>query len=98
MADRNEKKSSYQRNRITPPEGCGTRALPERAGTDGRNIPESLQCYRGGRISDGSGRDHTHGKQERSPSLRNAQACATSGGTTFTVAFQPKKTSPSAHI
>ncbi len=31
-------------------------------------------------------------------SLRNAQECAISGGTTFTVAFQPKESSLSAHI
>ena len=43
-------------------------------------------------------RDLCPGDISKCPHVRNAKECATSGGTTFTVAFQPKKTSPSAHI
>ena len=32
------------------------------------------------------------------PHVRNAKECTASGGTTFTIAFQPKKASPPAHI
>jgi len=43
-------------------------------------------------------RDLCPGDISKCPHVRNAKECATSGGTTFTVAFQPKQTSPSAHI
>jgi len=43
-------------------------------------------------------RDLCPGDISKCPHVRNAKECAASGGTTFTVAFQPKETSPSAHI
>jgi PAS domain S-box-containing protein len=43
-------------------------------------------------------RDLCPGDISNCPHVRNAKECAASGGTTFTVAFQPKETSPSAHI
>ncbi len=43
-------------------------------------------------------RDQCPGDISRCPHVRNAKECATSGGTTFTVAFQPKKASQPAHI
>lgn len=43
-------------------------------------------------------RDLCPGDISKCPHVKNAKECAASGGTTFTLAFQPKKTSPSAHI
>jgi PAS domain S-box-containing protein len=43
-------------------------------------------------------RDQCPGDISRCPHVGNAKECASSGGTTFTVAFQPKKTSQPAHI
>lgn len=43
-------------------------------------------------------RDLCPGDISRCPHARDAKECAASGGTTFTVAFQPKKLSPSALI
>jgi signal transduction histidine kinase len=43
-------------------------------------------------------RDQCPGDISRCPHVRNAKQCAASGGTTFTVAFQPKKASQPAHI
>jgi PAS domain S-box-containing protein len=43
-------------------------------------------------------RDLCPGDIFKCPHVRNAKECAASGGTTFTVAFQPIKASPLAHI
>jgi signal transduction histidine kinase len=43
-------------------------------------------------------RDQCPGDISRCLHVRNAKECAASGGTTFTVAFQPKKASQPAHI
>jgi PAS domain S-box-containing protein len=43
-------------------------------------------------------RDQCPGDISRCPHVRNVKECAASGGTTFTVAFQPKKASQPAHI
>jgi PAS domain S-box-containing protein len=43
-------------------------------------------------------RDLCPGDISKCPHVRNSKECAASGGTTFTVVFQPKKASPSAHI
>jgi signal transduction histidine kinase len=43
-------------------------------------------------------RDQCPGDISRCPHVRNAKECAASGGTTFTVAFQPKKARQPAHI
>ena len=43
-------------------------------------------------------RDQCPGDISRCFHVRNAKECAASGGTTFTVAFQPKKASQPAHI
>ncbi len=43
-------------------------------------------------------RDLCPGDISRCPHVREAKECTASGGTTFTVAFQPKKSSPSALI
>jgi len=43
-------------------------------------------------------RDLCPGDISKCPHVRNGKECAASGGTTFTVAFQPKEISPSAHI
>ena len=42
--------------------------------------------------------DPCPGDISRCPHVRNAEKCAASGGTTFTVAFPPKQTSQPAHI
>ena len=42
--------------------------------------------------------DQCPGDISRCPYVKNAKECAESGGTTFTVAFQPKKKSPAFHI
>ena len=42
--------------------------------------------------------DQCPGDISRCPHVGNAKECAASGGTTFTVAFQPKKASQPAHI
>jgi signal transduction histidine kinase len=42
--------------------------------------------------------DQCPGDISRCPHVRNAKECAASGGTTFTVAFQPQKTSQPGHI
>ena len=42
--------------------------------------------------------DPCPGDISKCPHVENAKACADSGGTTFTVAFQPKKTSQPGHI
>ena len=42
--------------------------------------------------------DQCPGDISKCPHVKNAEECAASGGTTFTVAFQPKKASLSAHI
>ncbi|NWG03651.1 MAG: PAS domain-containing sensor histidine kinase [Syntrophaceae bacterium] len=43
-------------------------------------------------------RDLCPGEISKCSHVRNAKECAASGGTTFTLAFQPKKTNPLAHI
>lgn len=43
-------------------------------------------------------RDLCPGDISKCPHVRNEKECAASGGTTFTLAFQPKKMSPSAYI
>ena len=43
-------------------------------------------------------RDLCPGDISKCPHVRDAKECAASGGTTLTVAFQPKKANPSAHI
>ena len=42
--------------------------------------------------------DECPGDISRCPHVENAKECAASGGTTFTVAFEPQKASPPAHI
>jgi signal transduction histidine kinase len=42
--------------------------------------------------------DQCPGDISQCPHVENAKECAASGGTTFTVAFQPKKASQPAHI